>query len=318
MHNRHMLSFVIPCYNEARQIVHVINGIHQELAGTGIDYEIIVMDNKSTDRSADLARSAGANVFPSTAVTVAQVRNDAIHHVRGNILIFLDGDVIIEQPWGLEIHNVIRNLEANSKLITGSHCSAPGHSKKLLAAWYDGIENDSRNTHLGTGHMILRRDFFTSAGMFDGRLSSGEDYEFCAKAKTMGGEIIHNSKLKACHMGYPSNLFDFVKRESWHGLSDFRDLPAILNSKVALLTLIFIAIHLLLTYAIMIRSPSVGGILLLILPLMILASTVYKFGISSLPILLRRSIVMYFYFWGRTWAALLALGGSIRQPKLDN
>ena len=62
------LTFVFPCLNEEATIVSCIEAVKQSLDGgdPALQYEIVVADNGSTDRSAELATNAGARVVPVT------------------------------------------------------------------------------------------------------------------------------------------------------------------------------------------------------------------------------------------------------------
>src|SRR5947209_5294195 len=87
--NEPFVSVVIPALNEEEPIVDVVRGC----LATGIPREVIVVDNGSTDRTADRAREAGARVVPAPrgygracAAGVAAVAPEC------EIVVFLDGD----------------------------------------------------------------------------------------------------------------------------------------------------------------------------------------------------------------------------------
>ena len=86
---QHFVSVVIPALNEEEPIADVVRGC----LATGIPREVIVVDNGSTDRTADRAREAGARVAPAPrgygnacAAGVAAVANEC------DVVVFLDGD----------------------------------------------------------------------------------------------------------------------------------------------------------------------------------------------------------------------------------
>lgn len=293
------VSFIIPCHNEAEIIEATINTIKKELKDTNLSYEIIVVDNLSDDESKIVASNAGAQVFSCPADTVAAVRNYGCSKSRGEILVFLDADVHLSAGWGSAFSKIIRLKKLQTNKIIGSHCSVPPSIKEPLASWYLGIENDARNTHLGTGHMVMTKDFFMNLGMFDEKLKTGEDFEFCQRAFNSGANIEINKKLKAYHMGYPENLGDFIKRESWHGGSDFGSVSSIIHSKVAISAVFFIALNATLLYQI-----ATGSFLEFLFTLVILVAflsiiVIVKFGFVSVNLFFPRVIVSYFYLLGR-------------------
>ena len=57
-----MVSIIIPAYNEEESIVESVNGVREVMAGSHYDYEIIVVDDGSTDRTSERVRSTGARI----------------------------------------------------------------------------------------------------------------------------------------------------------------------------------------------------------------------------------------------------------------
>lgn len=84
-----MISIIIPAYNEESAIGRVIGQIKNEHP----EYEIIVVNDGSSDGTADVAEKAGAVVVnhPYNMGNGAAVKN-GIRHAKGDILIFMDGD----------------------------------------------------------------------------------------------------------------------------------------------------------------------------------------------------------------------------------
>jgi glycosyltransferase involved in cell wall biosynthesis len=87
-----MLSFVIPALNEERQISRTLAQFSQ--IGADVTYEVIVADGGSSDRTVEICRQLGANVYVDTAAhkTIASGRNLGASHASGEILIFCDAD----------------------------------------------------------------------------------------------------------------------------------------------------------------------------------------------------------------------------------
>ncbi len=71
------ISIVIPAYNEEKCLPATLEKIGAALAIVDYDSEVIVVDNQSTDETARIAESFGAQVFTETVHNIARVRNPA-------------------------------------------------------------------------------------------------------------------------------------------------------------------------------------------------------------------------------------------------
>ena len=70
-----MLSVVVPAHNEARLLPATLQAIHAAAAAAGVPYELIVVDDASTDGTAEVARAHGALVVAVGLRQIAAVRN---------------------------------------------------------------------------------------------------------------------------------------------------------------------------------------------------------------------------------------------------
>ena len=82
------VSVVIPCLNEEDPIAEVV----RECLATGLAQEVIVVDNGSTDRTAERAREAGARVVSQPVRGYGRACAAGVAAATGDILLFLDGD----------------------------------------------------------------------------------------------------------------------------------------------------------------------------------------------------------------------------------
>jgi glycosyltransferase involved in cell wall biosynthesis len=89
-----MLSFIIPAYNEELELPSTIAAI-KEAMGRDRQYEIIVVDDASTDATAEVAKDAGTKVVSINRRQIAAARNAGAHTARGDILFFVDADTRI-------------------------------------------------------------------------------------------------------------------------------------------------------------------------------------------------------------------------------
>lgn len=111
------LSVIIPAHNEEQFLPSTIAAV--QLAGSRWreggngepDYEIIVVDNDSTDRTAAVARHCGAKVVHESVRGIARARNAGAAAARGSFLLFVDADTRIQPNL---IEEVCRVLSAGS------------------------------------------------------------------------------------------------------------------------------------------------------------------------------------------------------------
>jgi glycosyltransferase involved in cell wall biosynthesis len=89
------ISVIIPAFNEERLLgesLVQVNAAMAAFARRGWPAELIVCDNKSTDRTAEVARAAGASVIFEPVNQIGRARNRGAEAATGEWLIFIDAD----------------------------------------------------------------------------------------------------------------------------------------------------------------------------------------------------------------------------------
>ena len=89
------ISIVVPAYNEEKLLPQSLGSIREAgaaFARRGWDAELIVCDNNSTDRTAAIARAAGAIVVFEPVNQISRARNAGAARARGDWLVFVDAD----------------------------------------------------------------------------------------------------------------------------------------------------------------------------------------------------------------------------------
>jgi glycosyltransferase involved in cell wall biosynthesis len=114
-----MISFIIPAYNEELELPSTIAAIKDAarqvrhggelLLWRDREYEIIVVDDASTDATAEVAKKSGAKAVSINRRQIAAARNAGAHAARGHILFFVDADTHINAQ---HIANAIAALAA--------------------------------------------------------------------------------------------------------------------------------------------------------------------------------------------------------------
>ncbi len=90
-----MLSFIIPAYNEEALIDATVKQLQVAAEAVGRDYESIVANDASTDRTAQVAKAAGARVVNVENRQIAATRNAGAASATGDVFIFVDADTLV-------------------------------------------------------------------------------------------------------------------------------------------------------------------------------------------------------------------------------
>lgn len=291
------LSFIVPACNEAWIIATTLDAIKQAVTGK-YPYEIIVVDNASTDDTRRIAIDRATLVLTRDQGTIGALRNEGVRNARGDILIFLDADVVVTDDWASRLPSAIASLRAQPRLLSGAMCVIPRDASTIERTWFGNRKSDSFS-HIGTGHLLTTRAFFDELRGFDESLETGEDANFSRRALRAGGQILPDASLVAEHHGYPRTLKQFIRREAWHGRGDFTSLRAIFASKIALATLLFGAAHAALITALLTDTGSWRNAAVTMIVLICLGSAYFKYPGQGARIILTNAALYYFYYIGR-------------------
>lgn len=88
-------SFIVPAYNEAALIANTLVSIGQATRALGIESEVIVVDDASTDDTAGIAQRLGARVIRVSHRQIAATRNAGAAEAGGDWLVFVDADTTV-------------------------------------------------------------------------------------------------------------------------------------------------------------------------------------------------------------------------------
>ena len=89
------LSFIVPAYNEERGLGATLDSIRQAASATGVPFEVIVVDDASTDQTSAVAANRGATIIRVAHRQIAAARNAGARAANGDLLFFVDADTIV-------------------------------------------------------------------------------------------------------------------------------------------------------------------------------------------------------------------------------
>ena len=297
------VSFILPTLNEARHIEGFIRSIRKHTSCLDT-YEVVVVDNGSTDSTTKIAHQCGARVYSKPGLTVGALRNFGASMAKYANLVFLDADVYLTARWEMSILKTLDRLSGNAYIIAGSTCGISANPSLIESCWWGHASVKTKANYINSGHMIVHCHVFQALGGFDERLKTGEDAEFCQREREIEVEIYHDPSLHVIHNGYPKTWYDFFKRERWHGLGDYSSISLFIRSKPALLATTQAAVLVIASFLCLASGKFYWFMLypLYILPISFLAA--YKRAPTANLCLIVNTTLYFIYFWARTFALL--------------
>lgn len=91
-----MISFIVPAHNEARLLAATLEAVHGAARMLHEPYELIVVDDASSDCTSDIATRCDARVVRVEHRHIAAARNAGARHATGDRLVFVDADTLID------------------------------------------------------------------------------------------------------------------------------------------------------------------------------------------------------------------------------
>lgn len=239
------ISIIIPVFNEERYIAETVNTIHK-LLGTYIIYDLIIINNASTDNTEYICSSFDDVLLINLdkKVTISSARNIGVNKSNHNIIVFLDADVLITPQWRDELLKQIPILDNNHLQITGCRYNLSKNPSFIELVWFANLKKSSNknNIYINSGNLITTRMAFEIIGGFDETLITGEDVDFCIRAVAKGIQININTNFSTHHEGYPQTICEFMQRERWHGVGDLKSFNTFIKSKIALFSFLIISL----------------------------------------------------------------------------
>ena len=187
-----MISVVIPLYNKEKAITATLQSVYKQ---TYTDFEVVVVDDGSTDISANVVKEFIAHIDdrcidnrwtfvekPNGGVSSA--RNAGIKAAKGEYVALLDGDDLWEPTFLEEQVKLIRDFPKAAMWGVNTAFIRRGKYYKWNQGMGEGYRGYVEN-YFGTKHndlfcsssVVIRKEIFEKVGYFDERISSSEDLD---------------------------------------------------------------------------------------------------------------------------------------------
>ena len=215
--NELQLSVIVPVYNDERGLAECLSALKaSDLPGT----EIIVVDDASTDNTAQVAERFGVRVRRLMKNSgPAAARNEGARHANGDILFFVDADVIIASGALGRVKRGFRE-QPDVAAVFGSYDARPraegtiSQYRNLLHHFVHQNGHSEAST-FWAGCGAIRRSVFDSIGGFDEKKflrPSIEDIELGYRLRQSGYRILLDKTLQVTHLKR-WNLFSLIKTD---------------------------------------------------------------------------------------------------------
>jgi len=237
MSNGPFCSVVIPAFNEEQNIEEsLVSLVNQSYPRDR--YEIIVVNNGSSDRTSQIASAYADLVLDKPEGNVGAVRNYGIANASGEVIICTDADCLVPRDW---IEKGVVPLQKKPH-----HAFGGGLRTREGAGWvekYWTLNESGQSTQqralMGSSIFIWKKDF-EELGGFNEIITSGEDSDLYERALSNGITVTINADLSVTHLGCAKTINDFIRRQSWHSENYIPDLNNSLKDRVFWLTLIYL------------------------------------------------------------------------------
>jgi len=198
------ITVIIPAKNSSEFIDKCIKSISKVK-------EVIVVDNGSTDNTAEIAGRNKATVISMPNVYVGALRNNGAKLAKTKYVLFLDSDCILSKGW----------IGRAKSLLNGNDAVCGGYLPNNNASWVakslsiKGLRQKVNLNQGALGAMLIKKGFFIR-NMLREDLDAGEDLEWFMRVEGKG-KIRYSEQLDVVHFGEPETLSQFIKKQYWHG-----------------------------------------------------------------------------------------------------
>jgi cellulose synthase/poly-beta-1,6-N-acetylglucosamine synthase-like glycosyltransferase len=210
------LSVVVPARNAARTVGGCLQSLFEQ-SMSGERYEVIVVDDGSTDETAQVVERSGATLIAQAQQGAAAARNKGASMAKGDILLFTDADCVPETNWVAEMARSFEDQEVVG--VKGAYRTRQAgliprfvqceyeerYERMAKQRWIDFIDTYSAG---------YRRSIFLAEGGFDTRYPSAsvEDQEFSFRLAERGYKMAFNPRAVVYHE-HPRTLTGYFRRK---------------------------------------------------------------------------------------------------------
>jgi len=189
-----VISVVIPAYNEEGSILACLESLNRQTIPRD-QYELIVVDGNSRDRTRELGAPLADLVFIQTSAKVGGARNDGIQRARGEIVATTDADCVVPPDW---LERILADFSRYHPVqLYGTVYPREGglgnHLALAFANTFSRLGYWTRTLYYTLGcNTAFDRQAFLAAGMYR-VIDAGDDLEIALRMKKLGRVVLDPS-----------------------------------------------------------------------------------------------------------------------------
>jgi glycosyltransferase involved in cell wall biosynthesis len=181
-----MFSVILPLYNKENEIQNTINSI---LCQTRSDFELIIVDDGTTDRSIDIVKSIQdlrISIVHKANNGVSSARNTGIERASAPYIAFIDGDDNWEPDFLQTIYELIHKYPEAAVYGTGFAGTVDGKITQVYVGDKEGILDNYFQSCIGrflihSSAVCVKREVFSKVPSFNEKITHGEDIDMWAR-----------------------------------------------------------------------------------------------------------------------------------------
>jgi GT2 family glycosyltransferase len=212
------ISVVVPARNAVPTLGPLLDSLRRQTLADD-RYEVVVVDNASSDGTAAVARALGVRVVEEPLPNRSRARNRGAAAARADLLAFTDADCLASAGWleGYLACGDASPLRAGPVLVSTGE--PPNLIERYEALWRFGQESWVAQGWAATANLCVARRAFDMVGGFDPAYRHiGEDVDFCVRARRAGQELGWCPEAVVSH-ATEDRLWPLLRRAFFHGYS---------------------------------------------------------------------------------------------------